>query len=90
MFIQPKIIYRFNATPYQNPNANFHRNRTNNAKIFMEQQRPQIAKATWRKNKARGITLPGFKLYYKAIAIKTIWYWHKNRHMEKQNRRPQK
>ena len=72
MAILPKVIYSFNTILINLPMTFFKEQEKTTFNCIWNQKGAYIAKTILSKNnKARGIMLPDFKLYYEATGIKT-------------------
>ena len=64
-----------------------HRTRTNNYEICVEIQKTRIAKTILRRTELK-VTCSLSPGYYKAILIKTKWYWHRTDTDQWDNKKP--
>lgn len=76
-----KVIYRLNTLPIKISASYFAE--IGNLKIHMEIKGTQNSQKNLEKEERSWRT---FIIYYKVTVIRTVWYWHKDRHVDQWNR----
>ena len=82
-----KSNLQIQCNPHQIPTKFFNELERAICKLIWNNKKPKIAK-TFLKDKrtSGGITIPDLMLYYRAIVIKTAWYWYSDRQVDQWNR----
>ena len=86
MAILPKVVFRRNTISLKIPTQFFIELERIKFSFIWKHKNGKIVKIILNiQRNMEGLTIPGLKLYCRAIVIKTAWCWHKNRQTDQWN-----